>query len=393
MMKISALAALILFLAAPLAGAAEPPARGLSAAFNHPGFIVGEDEESLSLPLTIRNTGLADDSFVVEIIEKPAGWSADIRSFASLVTGQFVPGLSEAPLTFIASPPPGEGLKPGAHVFALRVQSLDGALIKETRTTVTIRPRAGAAAPLSLSSGYPQVRGPSDGRFSFSLDLRNSSAEDLLVGLSAEAPAGWECYFKPSYEDKQVSSIHIPKGQNRSLSFDLKPGAGTGAGLFPVKVRAESRAGSAAADLSVELTGTYKIKLFPANELLSAVTEPGRPVSMGFFVANEGSAPQREVRLLALAPDNWKVQIEPERIADLAPGRIPAQVTLTVTPPDGALIGDYGLGLVAEGERSKSPLDLRLTLKAGAARAWLGAGLIALVVAALALAFRRLGRR
>ncbi|MDL2260110.1 NEW3 domain-containing protein [Deltaproteobacteria bacterium OttesenSCG-928-K17] len=392
MVRISFALLLLFFTAAP-ALAAAPPERGLSAAFNHPGFIVGQDEGGLSLPLTIRNIGLEDDSFVVTIIEKPEGWSADIRSFASLVTGQFVPGLSEAPLTLIASPPEGRPLAAGDYVFAVRVGSLDGVLAKESRATVTVRPRAGVPAPLTLASSYPQVRGPSDGRFSFSLDLRNSGAEDALIGLSAAAPDGWELYFKPSYEDKQISSIQIPKGQSRSLVLDVRPAAGAGAGVFPIRVRAESGQGTAETGLTVELTGTYKIKLFPANELLSAATEPGRPVAMNFFVMNEGSALQRQVRLLPLAPDNWKVEIKPEVIADLAEGRTPAQVTLTVTPPDNALIGDYGLGLVAEGERAKSSLDLRLTLKARAVWAWLGAGLIVLVVAALALAFRRLGRR
>lgn len=108
---------------------------------------------------------------------------------------------------------------------------------------------------------------------------------------------------------------------------------------------------------------------------------------------NEGTAIQREVRLTALVPDNWQVEIEPKTVRDLLPGRVPVPATLTVSPPEGALIGDYGLGLIAEGEKSRSALDLRVTLKARPAWAWLGVGIIALTVAALAYVFRRLGRR
>lgn len=75
---------LTLFLSFP-AWAAETPERGLSAAFNHPGLIVGQDEGYLTLPLTIRNIGRTDDTFVVEVLEKPEGWRADIRSFSSFV--------------------------------------------------------------------------------------------------------------------------------------------------------------------------------------------------------------------------------------------------------------------------------------------------------------------
>lgn len=375
------------------AGAADVPERGLSAAFNHPGLVVGQDEASLSLPLTIRNTGRLDDSFLVEIVEQPEGWQVDIRSFASVVTGQFVPGLSEAPLTLAARPPDGRRLTAGQLPFAVRVVSLDGLLARESRCLVTVRPTAEDVAVLSLSTSHPQIKGAGDGRFSFSLELGNQGPEDALVGFSVDLPEGWEAYFKPAYEDKQISSIHIPKGQRRSLSLDVKPAFRAEAGTYPLLVRADGQQASARLELAVELSGTYGLKLFPANELLSAVGEPGRPVSLGFFVMNEGTALQREVRLTALAPDNWTVDIEPPVLTDLVAGRVPRPVTLTLTPPEGALIGDYGLGLIAEGERSRSALDLRVTLKAGAAWAWLGVGLIVLTVAGLAFVFRRLGRR
>lgn len=377
----------------PSAWAAEVPERGLSAAFNHPGLTIGPDEGFLSLPLTIRNTGRLDDSFMVEVVEKPAGWRAETRSFSSFVSGQFVPGLSEASLTLVAGPPEGQALAEGEYEFLVRISSLDGQLTRESRCRVTVRPAGPQSAVIGLSASHPQINGPSDGRFSFALDLDNQGSDETLISLSAEVPEGWEAYFQPAYEDKQIRSIQIPRGQKRSLNLDVKPAYKAEAGVFPLSVRADSQAGSARIDLSVELLGTYGLKLFPANELLSAVGEPGRPVSLGFFVMNEGTAIQREVRLTALTPDNWRVEIEPQVVRDLRPGRVPIPVTLNLTPPEGALIGDYGLGLIAEGEKSRSALDLRVTLKAKAAWAWLGVGIIVLTVAALAIVFRRLGRR
>ena len=382
----------IIFLASPLT-AAEPPERGLSAAFDHPGVTIGQDEEHLSLPISIRNTGRQDDSFLVEIVKKPEGWQAEIRSFAVIVSGQFVPGLSEAGLTLSASWPEPRTVTDGPYKFVIRVSSLDGQLSRESACLVTVRPAVAGPAPLTLSTSHPQIKGPGDSRFAYSLDLANQGPEDLLVGLSVEVPEDWEAYFKPSYEDKQISSIQLPKGQKRSLVLDLKPGYRAEPGTYPLRVRAEAKNSSASLDLSVELSGTFGLKLFPANELLSAVGQPGQAVSMGFFVMNEGSAVQREVRLTALTPDNWRLEVEPQVLTDLTPGRVPTPVTLTVTPPDGALIGDYGLGLIAEGERSRSALDLRVTLKAKAAWTWLGVAIIVLTVAGLAFIFRKLGRR
>jgi uncharacterized membrane protein len=66
---------------------------------------------------------------------------------------------------------------------------------------------------------------------------------------------------------------------------------------------------------------------------------------------------------------------------------------MTITPAEGALVGDYALGVSVQGEKTQAALDFRVTVKAGSAMAWLGAALVALVVVGLAWTFRRLGRR
>lgn len=372
--------------------AAEPPERGLSAAFHYPGLILSLGEK-VEMTLVIRNQGRQDDSFKVTVTEAPEGWSTELRSFAAGVTGLFLPGRDNGTLILSAFPPEDRPVPPGDYQFKVRVESLDGHLSQETACQVTLRAGRQTRSALGLSCPHPELKGPSDGRFSFSLEVSNQGGHEGLVNLSASAPDDWEVYFKPGYEDKQISSIQLPKDQSRSLNLEVRPDFRAGPGVYPLTVRAEAPWGRAETTLSVELTGTYQIRLIPANELLSAATEPGRPVSLGFFLINEGSAPQREVRLLTVAPDNWKVELDPPVITDLAAGRSPILLTLTVTPSDQALVGDYGLALVAEGERSKSPLDLRLTVRAKPVWAWLGLGIIGLTVLGLALTFRRLSRR
>ena len=381
-----------LWLPAAALTAAEGPERGLSAAFNYPGLVVGI-EDRLEMPLTIRNPGRADDSFRVTVLEKPQGWEVSLRAPAAVVTGAFLPGGEETVLTLSAGPEDGRPPAPGDYLFKVRVESLDAILSRETECLVTVRGARTGLAALTLSSAHPALRGPGDGRFSFALELRNRGGDDGPAGLSVEAPEGWEAYFQPGYEDKRISSIQIPRGQSRALALEVRPGYRAEAGLYPLKVRAESKWGAAETTLTVELTGTYRLRLFPAGEMLSATAEAGRPVSLSFFVLNEGSAPQRGVRLLTVAPDNWKVELDPPVIPLLEPYRAPTPVTLTVTPAAGALAGDYALGLAAEGERSQSPLDLRLTVRPPAVWAWLGAAIIALTVGGLFYAFRRLGRR
>jgi uncharacterized membrane protein len=116
-------------------------------------------------------------------------------------------------------------------------------------------------------------------------------------------------------------------------------------------------------------------------------------VTITLFVINDGSATQREVNFLAVKPDNWEVSFEPESIQNLQPRSTPVQVDMTVIPAANALVGDYGLGISIQGEKSQSALDFRISVKAGSAWTWLGAIFIVFAVAGLAFAFLRLGRR
>jgi uncharacterized membrane protein len=158
-------------------------------------------------------------------------------------------------------------------------------------------------------------------------------------------------------------------------------------------VRAEQPIGSAEAQLTVNLAGTYKIRAVSSNDLLSIATQVGQPVTVTLFLINEGSAPQKEIGFLSVKPDNWKVDFNPEILQNLEPHGNPVEVAMTITPAPNALVGDYGLGLSFQGDKTQSALDFRVTVKAGSTWAWLGAILIILAVVGLAVTFRRLGRR
>lgn len=390
--KIAALAALgwLVLTVAPAAQSQSELA--LTLAFDYTGVALDPQDE-LKLPLTVINAGRRDESFKLSVVEKPSGWSSRFKSFSSEISGLFVPAGEAKSLYLIVSPPPGPSPAPGEYSFTVEAESLDGHLKRQARGSLVLRPGLAAAEALSLRASYPELRGPSDSRFSFSIEARSQASEDSLVGLSARVPEGWQAAFKPSYEDKQISSIQITSSQSRVLTLDLTPPFEAAAGRYPITVRAESRWGAAELDLLVELTGTYGLRIMMANELLSAAVSAGRPASLNFFVFNEGSAEQRELRFLTVAPDRWKVTFDPPVLRDLKPRQSPAAVTMTVEVPEDALVGDYGLGLLVEGERAKSAVDLRLTVRAQPLWAWLGLGLMGLTVLALGWVFRRLGRR
>jgi uncharacterized membrane protein len=362
------------------------------ASFTYPGLVLVPDDPP-ELDVTLINRGLEGDVFRFEV-EAPEGWTTELRRFNNVLTAIYLTSEESASLTLALTPPEAAGTLPiGEHDFTLKATSSAGGKTVVSRLKLTVTSGRISRDSLVLSTSYPEITGPSDGRFSFSLDIRNNSAEDALVNLSADAPRGWDCAFKPSYEDKQISSIHVPKGQNRSVSLDVAPAFQAEPGSFPVKVRAEQANASAETAVIVNLSGTHKIRAVSANDLLSASAEAGRPVTVTLFVVNEGSAPQREVTFLAVKPDDWEATFNPASIANLEPRSNPVQVEMTVTPAANSLVGDYGLGLSVQGEKAQSSLDFRISVRAGSAWTWLGVLLIVMAVSALALAFLRLGRR
>ncbi|MDR2140710.1 MAG: hypothetical protein LBR11_02800 [Deltaproteobacteria bacterium] len=376
---------------------AQSPAMSLaydfSAAFTYQGQTVSPDSE-VSLEITLNNLGLRGDTFDFEVTQAPEGWTTEISRFSVALTGIYLAGEERASLNLLTWPPEGTDLIPeGEYPLAFRVTSRAGGKSLESKTILRVASRQKSPQALTLSTSYPEISGPSDGRFAFSLDIKNNSAEDSLVNLIANPPQNWEASFKPGYEEKQISSIQIPKSQSRSVTLDISPAYQAEVGTYPIKVKAETPAGTAEAELTINLTGTYKMRMVTANDLLSVATQVGQPVTVSLYVLNEGSASQREISFLAVKPDNWQVEFKPEKLVDL-PGRgNPTVVEMTVTPAPNALVGDYGLGVSAQGEKAQSALDFRVTVRASSTWTWVGAALIVLVVVAMGLTFRKLGRR
>jgi uncharacterized membrane protein len=86
------------------------------------------------------------------------------------------------------------------------------------------------------------------------------------------------------------------------------------------------------------------------------------------------------------------VTFKPEKIDALETGAL-KQVEVTVKPAAQALVGDYSVGVLVNGEKSDKTIEMRVTVKASTAWGWIGIGIIILVIAGLSSLFIYLGRR
>jgi uncharacterized membrane protein len=318
------------------------------------------------------------------------GWKARIKTYSFSITSIHVPGGEDKHVTFFAKPE--KDTKLGTYEFKVDAKTADGKLKVSHQLKITITEKEKEKGEIELTTSYPVLKGPNDVRFEFSLDISNKTDKEGTFNLVAKGPEGWQINFKPPYEDKYISSLRLKDDESRGLNVEVTPGRLSKAGeyLIPVVISAgESRA---EAQLKVVITGTYKLEVGTATELLSLETERGRPGNISVYVKNTGSAIIHNIGFLSIKPENWKVDFKPERIEAIEPGSF-KQVEVSIIPAQEALVGDYAVGLNISGEKSSDNLELRVTVNASAGWAWIGIGIIILVIVGLFGLFVSLGRR
>lgn len=368
------------------------PPRSIAMAPEYPGVIIPAGED-VSMDLILYNKGKADENIDVKVTSIPKGWKARIKTYSFAVTGAHVENGETKSLTFFAEPEE-KDVKPGKYVFHVKAQTQDGKFTTTQKISVTVSEKGEVVKekPVTITTSYPVLRGPTDAKFEFSLEVDNKQDKDKVYNLTSQGPDNWEINFKPAYEDKYISSLRIEKNQSKTVAVEVKPYRLAEAAEYPIQVRVGSGDAKAEAELTIILTGTYKLEAGTPTGLLSLEAQKGKPANMSIYVRNNGSADNHDIKFLSLKPENWKVEFEPENIEILKPDEL-KQVEVTITPADEALVGDYSVGLSVDGEKASKTLEMRTTVKASTAWGWIGIGIIVLVILGLGGLFTWLGRR
>lgn len=347
--------------------------------------------ETVRMDLTLENKGRTDETIDVKISTVPRGWKAMMKGGSYLVAGMYVANGKSRNLALNLEPD--KTVVPGGYVFQFDAQTADGKFISTHKMTVNVQERVPGADDIQITTSYPVLRGQTDARFEFSLEVLNKSEGDRNFNLSYLGPEKWEINFKPAYEAKQISSLRIKGGQSQTVAVEVTPAKEAKAGEYPILVRIGSGEQKAEVKLIVALTGIYKLDAGTPTGILSLETMVGKPAILSLFVRNTGSAVNRNVSFSSFKPENWEVKFNPEKVEALEPGAL-KQVEVTITPAKEALVGDYSVGLMVDGEKGSSKtVEIRTTVRASTAWGWIGIGIIIFVIAGLSALFIWLGRR
>ena len=365
------------------------PERGIVVFTEYSGVTVPKGE-AVRMDLTLENKGRKDETIDVKISTIPKGWKATLKGGSYLVSGMFVPNGKSRNLALSLEPDKTVG--PGTYDFQFDAKTEDGKFTSTHKLAVTVQERTPGIDDIQITTSYPVLRGQTDARFEFSLEVLNKIETDRTFNLTGIGPEKWEINFKPAYEAKQISSLRIKGGQSQNVAVEVSPPREAQAGEYPILVRISSGEKKAEVKLMVILTGIYKIDAGTPTGILSLEAVSGKTANFSLFVKNTGSAVNRNITFSSFKPENWEVTFKPEKIDALEPGAL-KQVEVTVKPASQALVGDYSVGCMVNGEKSDKTVEMRVTVRASTAWGWIGVGVIILVVAGLSALFIFLGRR
>ena len=321
----------------------------------------------------------------LSLSDVPTDWTATLRGGGFLVTGVQSDGTKATEVTLEVTVP--ATAASGAQRITLHATS-DGS---NATLPIDIKVTPNAAGEVTLTTSVPAVKGASDASFSFSLTLNNDTPDDLTFGVVAGGPPGWTVDAKMSSEAQAASAI-VKAGSTTSITVTAKAPEGAPADTYPITVDATSGDKTAHADLSVEITGSYKLTLTTPDGRLSANASAGSVTDLSLLLQNSGTAAIPDVKLAATAPTGWTVTFEPDTVT-VPVGADGVQVTAHLTPSGNAIAGDYVTTFKATADVASANAEMRVTIETSLLWGIVGVGLIVLVLAGLWWTFRRYGRR
>jgi uncharacterized membrane protein len=342
--------------------------------------------DDIKLDLTLQNRNQPPRRVELGITGLPDGWTWEIDGGGKPVSAAIVaPDQSQRLSLKIV---PAKGARNGTYGFTVNGKT-DGDALALPITLVLAEAKA---ATVTVEPKLPALRGSPKSAFDFDIDVKNDALTDATFNLLAQAPAGFQVVFKEQYGTQELTSIPIKAGETKSLKASVSLPQNVAAGQYPVKVGAASPTTSGSTSLLLDVTGQPSIALGGPDGRLSGDATAGLPRTFKFSAKNDGTAPAKTVKFDASAPQGWKVEFDPATVDTIAPGDT-LPVSVTMTPSDKAIAGDYVVSVRANGDGASDSQSFRVTVLTSTMWGIAGLGIIGAAVVVLAFAVTRYGRR
>jgi uncharacterized membrane protein len=378
------LAGLVLAVGVPAAWAQEAPTTTpqVSLITRFPGVDLGPGD-SASFPLLV--SGPEGERLALEVTALPEGWTATLQGSSGLVREMIIDPDSDYNPTLKVTV--AEGAPDGDYTVTVTGTYSSGSV----QLDLHLRVLAAASGGIEFTTDYPGLRGAADDSFSFTLQLKNDTPQELLFGLSGEGPVGWVIDARPEQQTR-ASTVTLSAGLSGTIKVDVDPPDNAAAGEYTIIARAQAGDEVFEVPLTIEITGNYDMAMSTPGGLLNFNVEAGATVPVDLVVTNNGTAPLSAVTFVPTLPNGWTVAFDPETLDQLAPGGV-VTVTANITAAEDAVAGDYAMAFTARSAEDSAAVQLRATVETSAWWGLLGIAVIVVALGALGVVFWRFGRR
>lgn len=379
------LAAATLILGQPASATDAPAYKGLYLSTPFPAVSLPPDEPA-RLNVTVKNAGLPPERADLKINELPKGWTASFVGQGKPVEAVFVAPNDSVNVQLRVNPPKGEPA--GTYHMVISAKGEDGGF------TLPLDLTLGDTQPpkLDATADFPDLKGTPSSSYEYKLTINNESDRDALVGLSSNAPAGFEVSFTERYGTQELTSVPIKAGEKKDLKAKVKLPEGIAAGKYKLMIIAKGDGATADLPLGLEVTGQPKLSLSTPDDRLSTQAYAGQDSPLNLVLQNTGSAEARNIKLASSEPNGWTVKFSPEKIDDIPPGGTQS-VKATLMPPSKAIAGDYMVTMRANGDGASDSSQFRVTVRTSTLWGIVGVGVIAAALLVLVGAVMKFGRR
>lgn len=328
----------------------------------------------------------------LSVVEQPAGWDTILRGGGSTIAAVTTSANPELPAEIVAQfsaevaiP---EDSAAGANQVIIEARSAAGLTARLT-LDVTIEEVVGGA--VTMTSDFPSQSGTADDTFTFDLEVRNGSNQQVTLSFEGSGPAGWRITGRPANDDQATTAV-VDAGGLSAGRFTIDPPADAVAGSYPITARALGGPAPVEVTLTVEITGNFAMSMTTDDQRLSARVTVGSPTKVNVVVTNDGSAPLQNVSLSATPPRNWTITFAQEAIAEI-PANESSTVEATILAANNAVAGDYVVTVRASTPDANDQMEIRTTVETSPIGGLLGIGVLIAVAVGLFLVFQRYGRR
>lgn len=232
--------------------------------------------------------------------------------------------------------------------------------------------------------------------FDFQVSVVFDGEEEKYFEIIEEFPPGWSMDINPGTKAIDIALLELKPGTAETLKIKCRPIVDQEPGEYLFKITLKSTVEGDELEGSVEFTGIVKpdgkINLSTLDERLNAEVRPGRDNLFTLVLENTGTAPVEDITLNSSSePEGWQVELG-DNIDILDVGQ-KLEIEVNIIPPDRTIAGDYTIRFNASSEDGNDNIDLRIMVETPLIWKIVGIGLIAFVIAGIAIIFERLGRR